>query len=286
MEQINGVSYQYQLLRYRHDHVTGEFANIGLIYYDPQSGYLRAGFEDKKYGRLSRFFGDSVQGGFILSTLKQLKKSVDETGASLSSDTNIQFSRIEDLTAFVLPPDDNGLYFSEAWRGRHFDHDIAFNELYERIIAQYQEEGMQRQDDAYAWKKVYQKYFDRYDLTQKLHKHTVRTSADSFDFQHTCKNGAWHCFQSLFFALKHEGSIKDKIYRWNGIAQELLTSGEPLKVYLLSIFPENPHLADLIRTKLNISHGNVEVRVVSEGEAAQLALQLKDALSGPGHDEN
>lgn len=282
MEQINWVSYQYQLLRYEHDLVTGEFVNLGMVYFDAESGTLLWRFEDKKYGRLSHFFGDKVQGNFILSTLKQLKKGLQKLGR----DELNRFQSIEALTNSLLPPDDNGWYFSQVWQGRHFDHELNFEELYARIIGQYQETSVKRQDDAFAWKNVYKKYFDRYNLTPKLRPHQVKTNTDAFDFQHTCKNGAWHCFQSLSFALKHEGSIKDKIYRWDGIARELLTSREPLKVYLLSIFPDNPHLSELIRTKLNIQEGNVEVRVISEEEAGQVALQLKDALNEPAHQDN
>lgn len=282
MEQNNWITYQYQLLRYRHDHLTGEFANLGLIYFDAQSGVLHWRFEDKKYGRLSQFFGDMVQGSYLLLALKQMNKRLKK----LNEDGLVHFDKIEMLTTFLLPHDDNGLYFSEAWQGRHFEHKLAFDELYTRIIGQYQEESIKRQDDAYAWKNVYKQYFDRYNLTPKLRPHKVHTSTDAFDFQHTCKNGVWHCFQSLSFDLKQEGTIKDKIYRWDGIARELLTSGEPLKIYLLSIFPKNPHLSELLRAKLNIQHENVEVRVVSEAEANDVALQLRNTLNDPAHAEN
>jgi hypothetical protein len=282
MEQDIWVNYQYQLLRYEHDLVTGEFANLGIVYFDAASGTLLWRFEDKKYGRLSHFFGEKVQGSAILAVLKQLKKDLQK----IKNDGLRQFQSIEALTRAVMPPDDNGWSFSQAWQGRHFDHQLNFEELYARIIGQYQEENTKRQDDTFAWKSVYKKYFDRHKITAKLRPHQVKTDTDAFDFQHTCKNGAWHCFQSLSFALKHEGSIKDKIYRWNGIARELLTSEEPLKVYLLSIFPDDPHLAELIRTKLNITEKNVEVRVVSEQEAEQVALQVKEAMSGTVHGEN
>lgn len=274
MEQVNWINYQYQLLRYRHDHLTGEFANLGVVYFDAHSKELRWRFEDKKYGRLSQFFGDSVQGAYILSALKQMNKRLQK----LQEEGLLRFEHIEEVTNSLLPPDDNGLYFSESWRGRHFEHLLAFEEIYSRIIEQYQEESIKRQDDAYAWKNVYKQYFDRYGLTPKLHKHTVETNTDTFDFQYTCKNGLWHCMQSLSFALKNEGTIKDKIYKWDGFARELLTSKEPMKVYLLSIFPDNPELTELLQKKLNVSDAHVEIRVVGEHDADAIALELKQAL--------
>jgi hypothetical protein len=254
--------------------MTGEFANLGVVYFDAQSKELRWRFEDKKFGRLSQFFGDAVQGTYILSALKQMNKRLQK----LSAEGLHRFERIEALTTSLLPPDDNGLYFSESWQGRHFEHRLAFDEIYSRIIGQYQEETIKRQDDTYAWKNVYKQYFDRYNLTSKLHKHQVKTNTDTFDFQHTCKNGVWHCIQSLSFALKNEGSIKDKIYKWDGFARELLTSKEPMKVYLLSIFPDNPELTKLLQKKLNVKDANVEIRVVGEQEADAIALELKQAL--------
>ncbi|HAD33956.1 MAG TPA: hypothetical protein DCF44_05590, partial [Chitinophagaceae bacterium] len=111
MEQVNWINYQYQLLRYRHDHLTGEFANLGVVYFDAKSKELLWRFEDKKYGRLSQFFGDAVQGSFILSALKQLNKRL----IKLREEGLQRFDHIEALTASLLPPDDNGLYFSETW---------------------------------------------------------------------------------------------------------------------------------------------------------------------------
>ncbi len=279
MEQINWVNYQYQLLRYEHDQHTGEFANLGMVFFDAGTGTLQWRFEDKKYGRLSHFFGDRVQGVAILSALKQLKKGLQKI-----KDGGLQkFDRIEAVTNAALPPDDNGWYFSEAWAGRHFEHELAFEELYDRIIGQYQEESTKRQDDAFAWKHVYKKHFDQYNLTPKLHAHKVTTSTDAFDFRYACKNGVWHCIQSLSFDLKHEGNIRDKIYRWDGIARELLTAKEPMKVYLLSIFPESPELTELLQKKLNVRDENVEVRVVGEAGANAIALELKAAMDAPAH---
>lgn len=132
MEPVKGVTYQYQLLRYQHDHLTGEFANIGLVYYDPQSGMLMAQFEDQDVNRLHQFFGNSVQGSYLLALLKNLKAAF----ANIEN-TALRFAGIEALTSSILPPDDNGLLFSEVWTGRHLEHQQAFTELYHRIIGQY-----------------------------------------------------------------------------------------------------------------------------------------------------
>jgi len=144
MEQINWVNYQYQILRYEHDLVAGEFVNLGLVYFDAETSSLYWRFEDKKYGRLSHFFGDKVQGNLILSVLKEFNKALQK----VQNEGIQRFQSIEALTNSILPPDDNGWYFSQVWKGRHFEHSLNFEELYARIIGRYQEESIKRQDDA------------------------------------------------------------------------------------------------------------------------------------------
>lgn len=94
MQQVNWINYQYQLLRYRHDHLTGEFANLGIIYFDADTQTLNWRFEDRKYGRLSKFFGESVQGNYILSALKQMNKRLRE----LQKEGTKRYAHIEVLT--------------------------------------------------------------------------------------------------------------------------------------------------------------------------------------------
>jgi hypothetical protein len=100
----------------------------------------------------------------------------------------------------------------------------------------------------------------------------------SVDFDKTVKNGALHCFQSLSFDLKHEGSIEDKIFRWDGRIRELATSKEPLKVYLLSVLPKDEELLRMINEKLNYKSGQIEVQVVDERHARSVAMEVNKVL--------
>ena len=280
MEPTASVTYQYQILRYRHDYFSGEFVNVGLVYFDPQTGFLQAAFEDAKYSRLTQFFGEKVQGGTILKMLKGLKK---RTAQMTSDPKSLHFEDVAQLTTSLLPPDDNGLYFSEVFKGWHFDHTVSFQELYDRIIGSYQDQPIKRHDDAYAWKNVYKKHFDRLNVTPMLHAHKVVTSSDAFNFQHAAKNGAWHCLQSITFDLKHENSIKDKIYRWKGIIQEMATSKEPIHLYLLSLLPQDKEMVTLISKQLNQEEGNVQVTLVTEDKAEKTALYIKKQLTDVEH---
>ena len=278
MDKIDGVNYEYQLLRYRHDLATGEFVNIGLVYFDPKTRFLRVRMTER-YGRLSDFFGH-VSGVFLLRGLKKLESDFKKIAQRLEKELDFnQFRSVEQLTAAAMPPDDNTLFFSAAYKGWHLDHDKSFEELYERLIARYTDEATEeRHDDIYAWKKVFKKYFDESGITNKLQERYIKTATDNIEFERTVQNGICHCFQSISFDLKKQGDIRDKIYRWAGIMDELETSDIPLKVYLLSLMPNDLQLQHVIEQKLNIQHDNLQVVVVKEQDAPEVMLSLKNAL--------
>ena len=60
--------YTYVLLRYRHDPLAGEFANVGVLLHEPGSGYLDAKVRTTLGPRLTKMFptldGDAFKGSF------------------------------------------------------------------------------------------------------------------------------------------------------------------------------------------------------------------------------
>lgn len=275
MDKITGVNYEYQLLRYRHDLASGEFVNVGLVYFDPQTRVLHTRMTER-YGRLSDFFGN-VSGVFLIRSLKALQGAFSKIKTRFEKELDFnQFQSVAALTTSVLPKDDNTLFFSETFKGNHFNHDRAFSTLYDRLIGKYTDEiTEQRHDDAYAWKKVYKQYFDDNGLTGQLADHNVKTATDVIEFDHAAKNGVWHCFQPISFDLKKEGDIKDKIYRWVGKISELQTADEPLNLYFLSLMPDNVQLQKIIEQKLTLNQPNFNVRVIKEENAEILLKELK-----------
>jgi len=280
MEQdINGITYQYQILRYRHDIVSGEFANIGIVFFDAKNNVLKAKFVNK-YKRLSHFFGN-ISSTFLMRTLRQLEKDFSKLAKSLEKEQSLIDSKnIQELTTLVLPKDDNALFFSKTFSGWHFEFDLAFSETYNQVIGKYQGSVVERSNDAYAWKRVYKQYFDKYGITSQLKPKGVRTDFTTIEFDRTVQNGSLHCFQSLSFDLKHESSIEEKIYRWDGRIRELATAEQPLKVYLLSILPQNDRLTKMIEEKLNFSDEdkNIVVTVIDESEAQTIAAEISGSL--------
>jgi Protein of unknown function (DUF3037) len=279
MDKNTGVNYEYQLLRYRHDLASGEFVNVGLVYFDPQTRFLCTRMTER-YGRLSDFFGN-VSGVFLLRGLKTMQKEFSYIKTRLEKELDFnQFQTVAALTTSVLPKDDNTLFFSETFKGFHFNHEKSFDTLYDRLIGQYSEEATeQRHDDNYAWKKVYKHFFDVNNITPQLKDHNVVTATDVIEFEHAAKNGVWHCFQPISFDLKKKGDIKEKIYRWAGIIGELQTAEEPLHVYLLSLLPDDPQLQHIIEQKLTLNQPNLTVQLIKEEDALAMITSLKPLLT-------
>lgn len=276
MEQITGaISYQYQILRYRHDVATGEFANVGLVFLEPSRRILSVEVIEK-YRRLSEFFGQ-VPGVALLRMLRDLKSDLQKTAALLLHESGA-VPAITEITSSALPKDDNALFFSEIFTGWHFDADLAFQELFERLLSRSVEPAAKRHDDAYAWKNVYKRYFDQYGLTEKLVSKSIQTPTDTFEFDKACQNGVWHCFQSISFDLVDEQRIKDKMYRWAGKIAELRHSNEDMNLYLLSVLPANPELRRLITQKLNLIGEHVSVRLVGEHDASKVVAEVHETL--------
>lgn len=278
------ISFQYQVIRYIHDRLTGEFANVGLIMYSPQTKFVKCQLT-RKYRRLSEFFG-KVEGHHLLTLLKDIERSVSK----LKPDQTI-FESIEELSSSLFPKDDSSLVFSDVVNGIDLDLDTAFYDLYQRMISKYEKDSKSAHTDQYAWKNVYKQYFDKHKITEYLEKHTFHTEDDTIAFSKSWKNGHWNCYESISFDLANEDRIKNKIYRWAGKLDELSTSDEPLELNLLSLLPSSsklsPHkvksLKALIETKLSDKKlGNVQVNLIKESEADRLAKSIHQEMKKSG----
>jgi len=269
------IKYQYQIIRYIHDRVTGEFVNVGLIMFEPTSKYLQCQVITK-YNRISHFFAD-INGSFLIATLKQFQHQVSEISKSLDEfAANHDFKDLSSVSDFILHKDDSALVTTEVKYGVDIQADAAFEDLYHRIVEQYIDD-VELHTDQQAWQTIYKHYFDSAGITSKLHKHTIKTKKDTFDFDKAWKNGVWNCYEAVTFDLKRTDAIKNKVYKWSGILKELETSEESIKLYLLTTSPKtNQNLETFITSTLTDHQTDkIHVSVITEAEAAQFAERVK-----------
>jgi len=277
------IKYQYQLLRYKHDRVTDEFVNVGLVIYSAEQHYLKCQVISK-YTRVSSFFNHKSDSSSLTKALKQLEVSINQTGAELQSlfRPEPSFVSITEITSHILPKDDNALYFTEEQSGLDYNLDGAFHDLYQRFIDYYTiPKNIQKiTSDKDVWSKYYKRYFDSLGISGKLKEHKVVTNTDKFTFEKSWKNGNWHCFQTLALSSNDLNKVKDKLYKWSGILDNLEEVQEPLDLFFLTTQggqeQEIHHFIDF-----NIKRHQTDklrITLVTEGEAEAFAKQLQQEI--------
>lgn len=277
-------TFEYQIIRYLHDRTTGEFVNVGIVLFEPESRFLDAKVLTR-FSRISNFF-EEFNGYFLLSTLKHFQKEIRSVNVDLLFFNSSDFIKsdnkfgLTEITSKILIPDDSALFVSDTIKALDLDPRKALDDLYDRLVDKYTADpNKEVHTDAYAWNKVYKAHFDKFGITAQLKDHTVKTYNDQIKFDKAWKNGVWNCYQSLSFDLRKDDAIKNKVYKWSGIIKELESSNEKINLYFLTTSPKtNVHLNSFIKDTLSKSDEDIHVTIVTENEAEQFARKVKTAI--------
>ena len=123
-------------LRYVHDVVTGEFANIGIVLYAPEQRYLGARFSlscERLQAMLNR-----IDEAHHLDVLKHLQSSFAKLAAKLqTAQTMFPSGSLFEGVRQVLPADDSSLQWSEMSGGFTDDPEKTLGHLYDRLVERY-----------------------------------------------------------------------------------------------------------------------------------------------------
>lgn len=270
-------NYQYQIIRYIHDRFTSEFVNVGIILFNPEEKFLKACFIGK-YGRVSQFF-NNINGHHLLTALKSIEREIDKLAKKIE-EPSVKDKNLDELVSLILPKDDSALIASELLKGLDIDCDSAIYDLYERIVNKYSDDlNEEKRDDKYVWKKIYKQYFDKYNITKNLKPHSVKTSFDTINFDKAWKNDIWHCYETVSFDLKRIDSIRNKVYKWSGILNELEKSDEKIALHFLTSSPaRHRDIEHFINETLIRDKENLNVSLVKEDEAEQFAQKLNEEI--------
>lgn len=276
-------TYQYQILRYIPDAVSGEFVNLGLVLFQPDEKYIDGKIVDS-ITRLSKFF-PKTDGRSLAKTLRKIEKEIDKVNDRLKNELELeQHTSIEAITKRILPEDDSALQFTHVKKGIDLDPSYAFKDLFQRLVNLHIETDYDDEirTDQEVWSRIYKKYFDKHGITKHLRSHTVETENDKLEFDLAWQNGVWNCYRTVSFNHKRSDYVKEKVYKWDGIIRELATSQETLTVNLLSLLPKehNGDLKDFIRQKLDVKKlGKAEINLITEEEIEVFTKKLKKQLS-------
>lgn len=268
-------THQYQIVRYLHDQVTGEFVNIGVIVYQPELRFLKAKFINR-FSRITQFF-NNVNGAHLLSTLRFFNQKLNIESKKLGELFSDHLS-LSQITSSILPKDDSALVCSELMYGIDLKPESFLEDNFDRLVARYFDDPKEdHRDDSWVWRKVYKEHFDRVGLSGKLISHTISTETDKIVFDKAWKNGVWNIYQALSFDLKRTDAIKNKVYRWSGILNEIEKTQEGFNLYFLTS-GQNRHktLNKFIQsTLLDERYTRLKVTLVEEKEASEFAQKVK-----------
>ena len=270
----NQCSYTYSVLRYVHDVTSGEFVNVGVALYAPQTRYLSA-ICRTTYGRLNKVF-PGVNAEHFKALMRHIQNSFEAQGERLASELPLALpSSVLEIAQSVLPKDDSSLQWSPAGSGRTEDPPQALEKLFNRMVMRYEERqaSSSRTDDD-VWRH-FKRDLEEQQILQHFQPKTISVQDDEVEFQHSWKNGKWHCLEPISFDLAAADSIKDKAHRWLGQLASVQGTADPFKVYLLVGAPQQENLQPAFQSALSILRkipGDKEI--VLEQDALGLAARI------------
>lgn len=270
--------YQYQIIRYIHDHFTGEYVNVGVIVYSRDDRFLRCMITGR-YQRITQMFPEA-NGRWIMRILSNFNLRVNKFAKEL----NELFPPNEDLTQItnsILVPDNNAIQLSKTKEAIDVSLEAAIKDIFNTQVEKYvvvkRDKGSLLDDD--VWKIKYKSYFEKYGIDKRLQVHEVKVPNDVFSFNKSWKNEKWHCYEPLSFVLQEKDSIKDKVYKWAGKIQGLQQTEEVMHLTLLtSISPKHKDLVSFIDKYLKIDTHRLKVDIVTDDQAEELAQQIKSSM--------
>ncbi len=235
----NRTPYTYTILRYRHDVVSGECVNVGVVLHAPERGFLKTKVS-LRYGRLRKIFPDLDPEAFK-SSLRAIERGLKSVARRERGDMLSKLVNAETISSGVLRRDDSSFAWSEIGSGISNDPESELEKLFERFVTWYDHDTPSKRTDEEVWKPVRDKLAAK-NLANRLKKKVVKSDLTSVEFDHTWKNGALHCYQPLSFDLASKDGIQEKVARWSGYLYHLESAQEDFRTYFIVGGPSDPAL--------------------------------------------
>ena len=224
------TNYSTIILRYVHDVVTGEFANIGVVLYAPDQRFLEARFATS-YERLNAIFL-KIDHLHFRALMRYMANRFEQLGGEIRDGLDVApVNALSEIVKQVLPPDDSSLQWSQQGGGITDDPARVLGELYKRFVERFIAGAAQvsRSDEEIA--KPFKAKLGK--TAEKLAEKTIETKDYQYDFQFAWKNDIWHLYEPVSFDLVDPGSIREKANKWLGRGVALHDAREKFKIHFL-----------------------------------------------------
>ena len=275
--------FTYTVLRYVHDPLVSEFANVGLVAYFPMHDGREAVLKvatRRTIGRLRTMFPDLVRGEF-LSAMDAIERAGRQIAKPLKKDA-LGLQSDKDVTAFaamLAVRDDSALQWAPVAGGVSDDPERTFDRLFRRYVSRYDEKQQGRRSDDEVWKPVRQRLQER-QVPVELTEKTITGDGDMVRFQHAWKNGVWHVYEPVSFDLADADGIAKKAHRWLGqFASIGEHPAEPFHAHLIVGAPTDAQLLPAYKRALTILRKSPgEVDVYEEADVDAYVDRIEDEV--------
>ena len=279
--------FQYSILRYRHDLITGEFINVGLVLFSSEARYFKAKMLNR-YKRVTATF-PRADGEFLKSYLDHLQFEFDVISEGIQNEQLNLFAdsklpeALGGLLSKVLPHDDSSVYFEKPQFGLVEDLEKFFYDLYDRMVLHYMVDlDRDTRNDEDIWD-LYRKPLLKTSVLSRLQRHIVRLSVDEYKFDHAWKNGKWKVLQPVSFDLKIPTNIRKKAREWVGATFVLKEEKNLGHLYFLLGAPSlnNPDLIkayNQTKEMLSLKQDGLSTTLIEENEAEDFANHISPII--------
>ena len=225
-------AYSCLTLRYVHDVVTGEFANVGVVVYAPTARFLEVRFTTS-YERLNLMFL-KIDHAHFRSLMRYLENSFEELAAEVRDGLVAPpLDGLIEMARKILPADYSSLQWSRPGGGLSEDLSRTVNELYARLVERYvrAQELQSRSDDEIA--KPFKARLEQKRVADRVQPKEIAAPDYQYEFRFARRNGIWHVYEPVSFDLVDPSSIGEKAARWLGRGTALHESPEQFKIHFL-----------------------------------------------------
>ncbi len=218
------IPFQYSVLRYRHDPITQESLNFGVLIFAPLARYIGVRV-NTRYRRLSEAFTS-----FSPDLYKLVINSIESKVRKLQGEWEKKdlFSTlplsIEEVRSIVFFNDETSFGWGSIGEGHALDLDLQLDQLFYRLVLQYADRQQpESRDDAQVWRS-FTPALASHNLLTLLQPAKIVTATYSETFPNAWKNDRWHPLTPLSFDLVEQDSIYEKAQRWIGRTKVLQQS--------------------------------------------------------------
>lgn len=269
--------FQFLTLRYLHDAITGEFANLGVVVYVPGE-FLGARFNSRT-GRLRAIFGQ-VEKSHLKSLLGYLDHRIQVLSAEIPGTLVERHPNLQELANSILPADDSAVQWSPVHNGLTRNPQEDLDRLFARLVTHY--EGLRRshhRTDQDVWK-AFSGPLKEKQVLEKLTEKKLVAKDFEHTFEHAWKNGVWNLYEPLAFDYEDPAGIQEKAGRWLGRGVALNDANEAHKFWFLVGEPETDKLKLATEKALNLLHkiGPGKVEIVREHDREAFSLELAEQV--------